>query len=41
MPSTNCRHVSWMLVSGRNSAMRRTTSAAFTNALSVRNGIDA
>ena len=41
MPVTKRRQISWMSVSGRYSAMRRTTSAAFTSALSVRNGVDA
>ena len=36
-----CRHVSWISVGGRYSASRRTTSAAVTSALSVRNGCDA
>ena len=35
------RHTSCSCVGGRNSARRRTTSAAFTSALSVRNGCDA
>ena len=38
--STKRRHTSCNWVSGWNSAMRRTTSAAFTSALSVRRGID-
>ena len=37
----NWRHVSWIIVGGRYSARRRTTSAAVTSALSVRNGCDA
>ena len=40
-PSMNRRHVSWIIVGGRYSASRRTTSAAVTSALSVRNGCDA
>ena len=39
-PSTNWRHASWIWVGGWYSAMRRTTSAAVTSALSVRNGCD-
>ena len=41
MPSTNPRHVSPIRVGGRYSCRRRTTSAAVTTALSVRNGCDA
>ena len=41
MPSTKRRQMSWIWVSGRYSAMRRTTSAALTSALSVRSGCDA
>ena len=40
-PSMNRRQVSWMWVGGWNVASRRTTSAAVTSALSVRNGCDA
>ena len=40
-PSMKRRHVSWMCVGGSYSASRRTTSAAVTSALSVRNGCDA
>ena len=40
MPSTKWRHDSWIWVCGRNSAIRRTTSAAVTSALSVRKGCD-
>ena len=40
IPSTNWRHDSWICVCGRKSAMRRTTSAAVTSALSVRNGCE-
>ena len=39
--SRNRRHMSCTVVSGRYSAIRRTTSAALTKALSERNGIDA
>ena len=35
-----CRHASWICVSGSYSARRRTTSAAVTSALSVRNGCE-
>ena len=40
-PATNRFHVSWMRVSGRYSAIRRTTSAALISALSVRRGCEA
>ena len=40
MPSTKRRHESWIWVWGRYSAMRRTTSAAVTSALSVWNGCE-
>ena len=36
MPSTKRRQMSWIIVSGRYSLRRRTTSAAVTSALSVR-----
>src|SRR5260370_1254285 len=41
MPSTNLRHVSPIWAGGSYSLRRRTTSAATTTALSVRNGWDA
>jgi hypothetical protein len=40
MPSMKRRQESWIWVSGRYSAIRRTTSAAVTSALSVRNGCE-
>ena len=41
MPSTKRRHASWMSAGVSCSASRRTTSAAFTKALSVRRGCEA
>ena len=41
MPSMKLRQTSWIIVGGRNSAIRRTTSAAVTRALSVRSGCEA
>ncbi len=41
MPSTKRRHASWMSAGVSCSASLRTTSAAFTKALSVRRGCDA
>ena len=40
-PRRTAATMSWICVSGWYSAMRRTTSAAFTSALSVRSGCDA
>ena len=39
MRSTNARHTSWISVFGWKSAIRLTTSAAVTSALSVRSGM--